>query len=142
MIGAARLLEYAIIDSSVVFTACQALYVDGNLLGPVPQLAICRDLSNEEIQLFHCDKKWNVLGVSGCGTLREIEKTAERGYRGLSGKWLVSPYSEEDLNRYMEVHWGKQRCSFCGRWPWQLQKLFVGADVGICNDCVDSFHAI
>jgi hypothetical protein len=39
VLHAARVLAYAVVDSSVEYTERQTLYVGGELLGPVPRLA-------------------------------------------------------------------------------------------------------
>jgi hypothetical protein len=140
LIGTARLLEYAIIDPSIVFTSRQLLYVDGKSLGSVPRLALCRDLSNQEIHLFHCDEEWTVLGISGRGSSIEVKEAAERSYQGLSEKWIAAPYSDDQVAHYLEEQWGGLRCSFCQNWPWEMQKLFPGPSIGICDNCIRSFH--
>src|SRR5580658_632724 len=139
ILGTACLLEFAIIDPSVVFTGHQTLYVDGKLLGAVPHLAVCRDLGSEELYMFHCDRKWNVIAVSGSGTITEIKETAERAYRGFSTKWTMSPYTEDQISQYLLKTWGKLRCSFCQQWPWNIQKIFKGTNTYICGECVRSF---
>jgi hypothetical protein len=141
LIGTARLLEYAIVDRSIMFTGSQRLYVDGELLGRVPRLAICQEMSSGDTLLFRCDRNWNVLAVSGSGTAAQVKATAERAYEGLSKKWIASPYSEEQVQRYLNRQWGGQRCSFCGKWPWQIEKLFASQSGCICDNCVRSFHA-
>ena len=57
-----RVLEYAIVDSSVQFTGKLHLFHGDTRVGPVPGLAICRDSRMEELLLFHCDENWNVVG--------------------------------------------------------------------------------
>jgi hypothetical protein len=49
-----RVLAYAFVDATVDFTGKQCLLVDGKELGPVSRLAICRNLDDEDIMLFHC----------------------------------------------------------------------------------------
>jgi hypothetical protein len=58
----ARLLYYAVLDSSVEFTGRSLLFVDGKELGPVPCLAICE--GEAETLLFHCSSDWSVLGLA------------------------------------------------------------------------------
>ena len=59
----ARVLAYAVVDSSVQYTERQALYVDGELLGAVPRLAICQNIGVEDVMVLHCDGEWNVVAV-------------------------------------------------------------------------------
>src|SRR6266536_2135910 len=140
--GTARLLEYAIVDNSVVFTGRQSLFVDGKLLGAVPFLALCRDLVSEEINLFHCNLRWKVIGVSGGSTIVGTKELAERAYCGISTKWTTSPYTEDQVVQQLEKTWGRHRCSFCQKWPWDVQQIFEGPRSSICDECIGSFAKI
>jgi len=71
VIGSARLLEYAMIDSSIVFTGRSVIYVDGKLLGPVPRLAVCQVITGSEIILYHCDEEWDILAATSDKTVIE-----------------------------------------------------------------------
>ena len=52
----ARVLEYAIVDSSVRFSGSLQLFHGGKRVGPVPGLAICRDPDVVGLLPFHCDQ--------------------------------------------------------------------------------------
>lgn len=143
VIGSSRLLEYAAIDSSIVYTGYIVLYVDGILLGPVPRIAVCQDLYDQGIVLFLCNENWEVRGVCSEDTLSDAKKTADRCYRGLSEKWLVSPYSDEEVTRYWDQRSkAGERCSFCQRRFWEFQKLYTVPDteIGICDICIKSLY--
>ena len=66
----------------------KALYVNGELLGAVPKLAICQNPDESEVMVFHCDGYWNVLGVSGHISVLEALQKVELSYRGLLQKWV------------------------------------------------------
>jgi hypothetical protein len=76
----ARVLAYAIVDESVVFTGKQQVYVDGKLLGRVPCLALCQNVApdEDEIMLFHCDEQWNAVGVSGGETDLRLQRQMQK----------------------------------------------------------------
>lgn len=142
VIGSARLLEYAKIDSAMVFTGRSVIYVDGKLLGPVPRLAVCQDIAGPGVILYHCDEEWDVLAVTSDETLVEAKERAERDYLGLAGKWLVSPYTEEETDRFWEKEKAVLSCSFCQRSFWDVNKLVTNEETGaaICDGCIDSLY--
>jgi len=62
----------------------------------VPRLAICETVPDGELLLFHCDRRWKVLGVqswnssasSHIASVKAIKERAERYYAGISSKWV------------------------------------------------------
>ena len=89
ILDSAKVLAFAIVDETVTFFNRKALYVDGELLGVVPKLAICRYEDEIELMVFHCDNDWNVLGVTaGHVIIGEAIQYTERSYIGLSEKWV------------------------------------------------------
>ena len=136
----AHAVEYAIVDDAVTFEQLYTLNVGGEWLGRVAQLAICQNLDEVEVMVFHCDRDWNVLGVAaGYNSIDEAKAKTERSYRGLSPKWVSTGYSRDDVTGYLAEHFKDMKCSFCGRLPMQYQSI-VGTTVRICNHCVDEFH--
>jgi|SRR5688572_27551223 hypothetical protein len=91
----AKVLEYAIVDSSVRYSGRLQLFYGGKKVGPVPGLAICRDPGVDGLLLFHCDEDWNVLGAQiwnnpdrpVVSSLRDVKERAETYYPGISAKW-------------------------------------------------------
>lgn len=82
------MIAYAIVDETVTYENRKTLYVNGELLGAVPQLAICQNLGESEVLVFHCDETWEVLGaVSYASVLIAVQKV-ERSYTGLLQKWV------------------------------------------------------
>src|SRR6266404_6227603 len=123
----ARLLAYAIVDESVVFTGKRQVYVEGKPLGRVPCLALCQDVApdEDEIMLFHCDEQWNVLGVSGGETDLEAAKAdAEVAYRGIAAKWIDTSISSEEARRWLEQQYPQDLCSFCAQRPSEFPTAF------------------
>jgi hypothetical protein len=88
LLDSARVLMYAETGGRDTYTGKITLHVDGCWLDPVPRLAICEDLVDGDILLFHCDDSWNVLAAGGGKTLEDVKHTAERAYVGISGKWV------------------------------------------------------
>lgn len=93
----ARVLEYAIIDSTVQYTGRLNLYVNDKRLNAVPCLAICENVDDGELLLFHCDENWNVLGIqawngpgsSDVTSIDDVKRRAEDFYTGISAKWAT-----------------------------------------------------
>jgi len=143
LIDSARVLHYAIVDASVRYTGSSVLYVDGVEIGPVPRLAICRDVADDSIVLLHCDDEWASLGCAGCGSVDDALSHANRLYDGIAVKWQVSPHSEVEVVKALVDEWGDFRCSFCGRYPFELGEAswISGEKACICNQCVERLHA-
>ena len=95
LLDSAKVLEFAVVDSSVRFTGNLHLFHGGERVGPVPCLAIGRDPAVEGLLLFHCDDDWNVLAAqiwnspdrAVVATVEEVKQRAEQYYSGISAKW-------------------------------------------------------
>jgi hypothetical protein len=96
ILDGAKVLEYAMIDSSVQFTGRLHLYHGDTRIGAVPCLAIGQNPDMNELLLFHCDEDWNVLGAQIWNTpgqpvvtsVEEVKARAENYYAGVSTKWV------------------------------------------------------
>jgi hypothetical protein len=142
VLNCARVIAYAIVDDSVTFIERGNFFVDGKLLGAVPRLAICQNVNEDDIMIFHCDNKWNVLGVAGGNaSVEEAKQWAERSYKGLMNKWVPTGTTEEEVIAYLDDEFANEKCSFCGKWPLDVE-LMIGEKVRICNFCVDKFYEI
>ena len=140
----ARVIAYAILDSSVEWTGRQRLYAGGNLLGAVPRLALCQNTSGPltDILLFHCNDEWEVLGASGGPTLEDAKAMAERAYRGISAKWVHLDTTPEEADRWIREHHKDIVCSFCDR-PLEVDnRMFTGKNASICAACVKELHQV
>ena len=88
VLGSARVVVFAILDESVTFTGKITVYVNGELLGQVPRLAVCENLvQDDDFLLYYCDEGWNVLGISAFPSAEAAMRKAERGYIGVTEKW-------------------------------------------------------
>jgi hypothetical protein len=142
LIGSDRVLAYAIISPSMIFTGRTIIYVDGKLLGPVPRLALCQDGDGPGVVLYHCDEIWEVFAVSGGGSPHEIKERAERAYVGLAGEWCASPYTPQDVAQFSERQEPVPVCSSCQKAASEVERIIVKEDGGpaICNVCIDLLH--
>jgi hypothetical protein len=146
----ARVIAYAFVDSDVTWTGRQALYVDGDRLGPVPRLAICQNVfhDTEGFLLFFCNAQWDVLGVSARPTVDELQESAERWYTGITSKWIHTGITQEAAEKWLRDKNEQYSCSFCRKLPPQVENMIASghdeepATVRICNECIDKFHAI
>lgn len=89
--------------------------MDKKELGPVPCLAICKNLEDDEILLFHCSEDWDVLGAVFYNSVAEAEKRAERTYPGVSSHWIEPHFTDEQVSKYLAELSAEQRCTFCGK---------------------------
>jgi len=90
LLDSARVLMYVETGGRDTYTGKITVHANGKWLDPVPKLAICEDLVDGDILIFHCDDSWNVLAAGGAETVEDAKHTAERAYAGVSAKWV--PY--------------------------------------------------
>jgi len=136
-----RVVAYACVDSSVRYLGNKTLYVDGELLGPVPCLAICHDPKTNEFSVAHCNNEWQLKGIAGGYPSSEKAKEAiERTYQGISGKWAETGYKEEDVARFLEESYAEYKCSSCGKRPDEVKSMVRSSTANICNECVVDFY--
>lgn len=139
VLNSVRVVEFAILDEDVEFTGDTSLFFDGQRVGEVPRLALCRPLQGEEVLLFHCDEMWTVLGMSGHASIQAAKDRAERIYVGLSRCWVKSGVTEEQAIAFLEEIWKDIKCSFCGRRPDQVQRMIESDSARICDICIREF---
>ena len=143
VLDSARVLAYAVVDESVIYSERDCLFVDGKLPGPVPRLAICQKLGESEIMVFHCDNEWNVLGVvGGYSSVRDAKTAVELAYRGLSNKWVDTSVTEDKAREFLELEFSAEKCSFCGRLPIHDEQMISKGNLRICYKCVEEFYKI
>ncbi|WP_061541192.1 ClpX C4-type zinc finger protein [Collimonas fungivorans] len=120
----------------------QVLYVDGKLLGPVPRLAICRNLFGElqDFLIMHCDNRWNVLGVGGAATLRESMQRSEHWYEGISQRWVRTHTTKRIAERWLRTQCAGEACSMCRKIPAEVDGMFSKGIVNICFLCIRQMH--
>jgi hypothetical protein len=88
LLDSARVLMYAETGGRDTYSGKITVHANGKWLEPVPRMAICEDLVDGDILLFHCDDSWNVLAAGGGKTLDDVKHTAERAYTGISARWV------------------------------------------------------
>jgi hypothetical protein len=89
VLSCARVVAYAHIAPSIPYFQRNRLYVNNDLLGRVPALAVCQNLGpDSDTLLLHCDEQWNVLGASGAESTEAAIQLAERNYPGLESHWV------------------------------------------------------
>lgn len=146
VLGNARVIEYAILDESVTYSGHSSLFVgkpDEGLkeLGPVPCLAIAKDLKTGEIALLHCDEEWDLLGFGGgYQSVERAKASAERAYHGISSRWIGAQITEQEALKYRDQVWVEERCSFCDKIPPDFNMMIKRKDVRICDACIEEFH--
>jgi hypothetical protein len=140
VLNSARVIAYAYVDD-IEYHKWGALYVGDRLLEHVPRLAICLNLAeNMGPLLFHCDEGWKVLGVSGGDSVEAVKERAERNYPGVNSRWVEHNTSKEEGLRYYDAESGGQRCSFCGRRPFETTGWIEGETAVICRGCVEQYY--
>ena len=90
LLDSARVIMYAETGGSASYTGRITVHAGGRWLEPVPRLAICEDLVDGNIFIFHCDDSWNVLAAAGAKSVEDAQRTSESAYSGITSKWL--PY--------------------------------------------------
>lgn len=149
VLDSARLLAFSNVPEHVPFTDKIHLYVDGERLGRVANLAICRNYCvPDEVLLLFCDGDWEPIGCIPFTTVEEAKIRAEKGYTGISALWQEAPYDDAAVDEFLrdeyEVdprsEWWNLRCSFC-----KAEVEHGGITRGwatICLACTDEFHAL
>jgi hypothetical protein len=134
-------VAYANADLSVGFEQRNTLSVNGQWLGRVPRLAICRDFDSGEYLIQHCSEDWDPIGVAGgYDSIEDAKSRIERAYPGIGGKWITTQTSLEDARALRNAELRAESCSFCGRTSLEVTTM-VGDSVRICGACIDEFHA-
>ena len=143
----ALVIAFAVADETVKYEERQTLFINGELLGRVPKLAICRNLDETEFMVFHCNGDWEVLAVTGgYESVAAAKSRAGLSYHGIDTKWVSTGYKKEDATSYLERLFKGDSCTFCGKNPLQLEAMVqavtvAGDTVRICNHCVDEFYS-
>lgn len=133
ILGSAKVLAFAIVDSTIKFVQNKLLYVDGKLLGPVPKLAICKFPTESEVCLYFCDDDWSMLGFSVHESLEAAKRRAEKSYPGLLNRWR--PYHHKD-EAAIDRRCLEPFCTFCGKSFIETERMVQGKEAWICEGCV------
>ncbi len=90
-----RVLLYAIIDESVMFSGRTLLFVDGVEMGRVPALATCEEHSSGGVLLVHCDEEWNPLGCSAHDSVESARQRTTQIYPNIEAHWNRPEHTSE-----------------------------------------------
>jgi hypothetical protein len=139
-----RVLEYAVLDDSVIYSGHSNLFVGNEELGPVPRLAICHDESGPGFFLHHCDEEWNILATERYDTLTKAKASAEGTYFGVSAVWVDAGITEQEATKHLDEIWGGQKCNFCKRRPIDFDnpKFIQKNGAWICDSCVQTCYEL
>jgi len=140
VLGSARVLEYAVLDDKVPYSGHSGLLVDGKELGPVPRLAVCQRLGSAEVDLLHCDKHWDLLGVQTYPDVTAARARAERTYPGITRLWVDAGVTEAAALASLQELFAGQTCSFCGKRPDEVNRIIEQNGARICDGCVVDLH--
>lgn len=130
------IVEYAA-TSELTFTEG-----DADDVGRVAFLAIGENLHEDEVVLFHCDTRWNVLGSSSHASVAEARGRAERTYAGVGHAWVERPVSKSEAVAYLDAKAHGEECSFCGRRPDEVGQIVERGSARICDACIRECHAL
>jgi hypothetical protein len=124
------------------YSGHSSLFRDGKEVGPVARLAICRD-EDRDVFLFHCDRRWNVLGMAGgYPNIKAAKQRAERIYSGISAAWVKPRATKRQVKRYLDKIGANLKCAFCGK-PWhKVEHMVTKGKIGICNLCIRELSAM
>ena len=151
VIHSSKLVAYAKNDENVTFTDKISLYVGGSgddleRLGEVPGIAICHPYNeHDELLIFFCDSSWEPKGTIPCTSIDEAKKRIERGYRGICGNLVMSPYSQNDIDDFLRyeyevdpyTNWWELVCSFCNNHEHEEGVSIIPSNrASICKKCI------
>ena len=90
----AAVIYYVVLSEKHRRTGACRHFVDGQLMGPVPALAICRYDGEDAAYLFHCGDGWGVITDDLFASVEDALEQAAIQYEGLDrGDWVkVSDY--------------------------------------------------
>ena len=157
VIHTAKLIAYAVNDQDVEFTNKIHLYVGDPdseemvRLGEMPNIAICHPYyDRSEYLIFLCDEQWEPKGTLVGASVEDAKNEVERGYKGISKKWVDEPYSENEIDEYLRedygvnpnINWWESVCSFCGKKNVEVEQIISSDKACICNHCIAKFHEI
>ena len=139
-IDCASVIEFAVVDETVQFQQRGCLFVDGQMVGQVPKIAICQNIGGSTFMIFHCGPNWEAIGVQGdYPNLPDAKSRIEESYLGLHSKWIASSFSREESVEYVKKIFKGEECSFCGRIPPEVERMVGKNEVRICNHCIEKF---
>src|SRR5215203_5854951 len=85
----AAVIYYVVLSDKHRRTGACRHFVDGQLMGPVPALAICQYDGEDVAYLFHCSGEWGVITDDLFVSVEDALEQAAIQYEGLErGDWV------------------------------------------------------
>ena len=81
----AMVIYYLVLGDKHRRTGAYRHFVDGQLMGYVPALAICQYAGQDAAYLFHCSDEWEVVTDDLFATAEDALEQAAFQYEGLDG---------------------------------------------------------
>ena len=89
LLDGARVLAFAVVDSTVVPTGGTTHRIGTDVLGPAAGLAIAQYDGDGQFYLFYCDPSWEVVTDTCHPSWELAQEQAEFEYRGVSDRWHI-----------------------------------------------------
>ena len=140
IIDAAKVVAFAIVGPDREFNAAKALWVGDVRVGRVPKLAITEGSDASDFLVLFCDEEWRSIAIVGAKSLDDAKHRASAFYPDIQDAWQAAPYSQADVERFIEAIYGTLRCSFCGRLPFEVAALFEVPSARICDTCIKQYR--
>jgi len=86
-IDGANVLLFTEIDDRQKHTGKTRHFIDGELMGAFPRLAICQYEGDVGCYLFYCDENWETITDTLHDNLEEAKMHAEFEYEGITETW-------------------------------------------------------
>ena len=109
LLDGAHVVMYAETGGHKTYTGKITVHANDAWLEPVPRLAICENLVDGDILIFHCDESWDVLAAGSAKTVEDAKHTAECAYFGVSAMWVVYRLLTPDESAELEAERRKLR---------------------------------
>ena len=85
----AAVIYYVVLSGKHRRTGAYRHFVDGQLMGAVPALALCQYMGEDAAYLFHCSDAWEVITDDLFASVEDALEQAAVQYEGLDrGDWV------------------------------------------------------
>jgi hypothetical protein len=85
----AKVLYYVLLGDRHERTGRVKHYVDGQLMGSVPALAVAQYAGDKAAYLFHCDANWEVIQDDLLSSPEDAIEEVKRQYSGISDRDVI-----------------------------------------------------
>jgi hypothetical protein len=136
-------VAYAVVPRGVPFVNEGRFWVGGRLAKRMPRLMITADAVAGGVDLWFCDREWQVRQASHSSSIAEAKRFAESLYRGLAPRWVDRRVTRRSAKRYLRQLGLSEGCSFCLRAPAEHGGAQMhGKTARICWRCITEFYDI